>query len=420
MTLNIRPVVYHRGMRIACLYLPSLPLQVFLRGAPQWIGAPVAIVAAGARSTPTVIACSRAAWNAGLRPGISGVAAHESMSGLRVESIDHRAVKATVRALADALLGVTDVVDVGEPIGTHHAVYVAVPPRTRGASFGARLIEAAAAQGLRARVGIADDRFAAWVAASHGSEAAAEGGKVVTVPRGGSAAFLAPMPLSLLAISPEVQHVLGALGVRTLGDFATLPPPSTAHDWDADYQALARGDGGARLVAYEPREKIVERVAVGGEVGLGAALGLAARRVAARLAGRELAAVTLIVRSGHVDHQDALPLPMPAPTADEQDLSDAAAHLLREGATFVELEIAAAIAADAQVAAAATADGVPTAIAAEPSVPVVAPVFRLTPPDMLASAAREPHHRTRRGKQRSRAVVAAQSRLFAGLRALTT
>ncbi|MBL0218697.1 MAG: hypothetical protein IPQ07_33080 [Myxococcales bacterium] len=48
------------------------------------------------------------------------------------------------------------------------------------------------------------------------------------------------MPLSLLAITPEVQHMLEALGVRTLGGFAALPafsrPPARA-----DYRALARG-----------------------------------------------------------------------------------------------------------------------------------------------------------------------------------
>src|SRR5688500_1732022 len=153
-------------MRIACLYLPSLPLQAFLRGAPRWLGAPVALVAAGPRSAPTVVAVSRAAWTLGVRPGISAVAAHELAPGLLVEPTDHRAVRATLRALADSLLAISDVIDLGEPAGAHHAIYIKVPPRTRGASFGTRLLDLASAQGLRARVGIADDRFTAYIAAS--------------------------------------------------------------------------------------------------------------------------------------------------------------------------------------------------------------------------------------------------------------
>src|SRR5690606_19078569 len=65
-----------------------------------------------------------------------------------------------------------------------------------------------------------------------------------TVPRGGSAAFLAPLPLSFLPIDAEVQGMLQTCGVKTLGDFAALPPPSVSRAWtDVDFRALARGQG---------------------------------------------------------------------------------------------------------------------------------------------------------------------------------
>jgi hypothetical protein len=157
-------------------------------------------------------------------------------------------------AIAEALLELAPRVDRGgDPRGSHHAAYVEVPVGVRGATFGARVIGALDALGVVARVGIADDRFAAWAAASQ----ATDDQPVITVPRGGSAAFLAPLPLSLLAIPPEVQHVLGALGVNTLGEFAALPPPSVARAWDADYQQLARGEGGAALESYVPRSSAV-------------------------------------------------------------------------------------------------------------------------------------------------------------------
>src|SRR5690606_895849 len=101
-------------------------------------------------------------------------------------------------------------------------------------------------------------------------------------------------PLSLLAIPTEVQHMLEALGVRTLGEFAALPAPSIARPLEADYQALARGESGAHLRPYAPEAPIREDVVVSagnvlerdGQLGGPAAIALVARRIALRLAGR--------------------------------------------------------------------------------------------------------------------------------------
>ncbi len=404
-------------MRIACIYLPSLPLQVHLRGAPAQIGAPVAVVAsprAGALaalvSSPVVVARSRAAAAAGVRLGISALIAREAAPGLVVTAGDRAAEDAALRAVADALGAVTDGVDLGGAIGGQHAIYAAVPPRVRGTTFGARVLAVLEAQGLRARVGIADDRFTAWVAASFQASADEDG--VVSVPRGGSAAFLAPLPLALLAISPEVQHVLGALGVRTLGEFAALPPPSTMHPWDADYQQLARGEGAAQLTPYRATGGITERVACGGEVGVAAALGLAVRRLAGRLAGRGQAAASIYVRTGAGERE----VPLIAPLSDERDLGDRIGRAIHDvgAVAFIELEVTTLVDATGATAAPAASSGTSVPAEVDPSQsPSVAP-FRLTEPHARASALGVPHRRTRRGKQRPRHTVASQSRLFAG------
>src|SRR5690606_37960301 len=171
-----------------------------------------------------------------------------------------------------------------------------------------RLIDRLAAIGVSCRIGIADDRFTAWVAASTPLEAGAggrAGGRaedagVVAVPRGGSAAFLAPRPLSLLAISPEVQHMLESLGVRTLGEFAALPAPSVARPIEADYQALARGDSGDALRPYAPDLAIREHAVItpGGALSGPAAVALLASRIELRLTGRGRGAARLEVTVG--------------------------------------------------------------------------------------------------------------------------
>ena len=70
-------------------------------------------------------------------------------------------------------------------------------------------------------VGIADGRFTADIAARRQRPAP------VVIPPGESAAFLAPYPVSTLAlgeaVDPELCHLLGRLGLRTLGAVAALP-----------------------------------------------------------------------------------------------------------------------------------------------------------------------------------------------------
>ncbi len=308
-------------MRIACVHVPQFALQSLTRIDPSLRGAPVAVVGAGfdlstlvsgtrssiALHSPVVQACSRAAWALGIRHGMTAMAANALAPGqLRVVSAEAPLERETVRAIADALLTVSTVVDLGGRVGAggaHLAMYCEVPSKTRGASFGDRLLEVLDALGLSGRIGIADDRFTAWVAASHGG---AEDRGVVSVPRGGSAAFLAPRPLALLAITPEVQHMLEALGVRTLGEFAALPAPSVTRPMEADYQGLARGDSGHVLRPYAPESPVREQAVISPLVagssgntasaaspsaaspglGMSAAVALLAERVGLRLAGR--------------------------------------------------------------------------------------------------------------------------------------
>ncbi len=266
---------------------------------------------------PVVVACSRAAWALGVRLGMTATAARLVSPEVAIVAVDPASERETVRAIGDAVLGLTPVVDVGGRVGVggaHLAMYAEVPQKTRGQTFGERVLERLAQLGLTGRVGIADDRFTAWVAAAYGADTRTEPrartedhGIVTMVPRGGSAAFLAPRPLSLLAISAEVQHMLEALGVRTLGEFAALPAPSVARPLEADYRALARGESGTYLRPYAPEAAIREELMVAAGSVLDAVDGISgptaiaqvARRVALRLEGRgraaarlELAAVT--------------------------------------------------------------------------------------------------------------------------------
>jgi impB/mucB/samB family protein len=323
-------------MRIACIHVPQFALQCVTRTDPGLRGAAVAVVIPWPRQrhVPQVTACSRAAWAVGVRPGMPASAAHALSADLIVVPADATSERELVRALADVVLALSPVVDVGRRVGaneTHLALYAEVPSKMRGSSFGERVLERLAAINVTARIGIADDRFTAWVAAISEHDAEADSnGSITSVPRGGSAAFLAPRSLSLLSISPEVQHMLESLGVATIGEFAALPAPSHAvvRPLEADYRALARGESGHALRPYAPDAPIREELALR-HTSVPAAVALLAERVALRLAGRARGAARIEVMASGEGGEWLLPVSLADGTTAEQ-LADAIGAALAE------------------------------------------------------------------------------------------
>jgi protein ImuB len=112
----------------------------------------------------------------------------------------------------------------------------------------ARLRDAAAAVGVKIRVGIAESRIAALAAARLGRG-------VTIVEPGGDAAYLAPAPLSLLDLPEETATRLSRWGLRTLGELAALPTAGLFERLGGDgvrLQRLARGEDPRPLVSWRP------------------------------------------------------------------------------------------------------------------------------------------------------------------------
>lgn len=402
-------------MRIACLHLSGFALQAQLRGAlDSTIRAePWAVVGPKAGSPAAgllVISMSRAAADAGVRLGQSVYAARAAAPSLHVLEADRASWAGTLQAVGEALLSLSDCVDiVGQPRPEGHDVFAHVPARMRGDVFGAKVEQVLGALGLRCKIGIADDRFTAWVAAG-----SAIVGAPVSVPRGGAAAFLAPRPLALLGLDGAVLGMLAAGGVKTLGAFAELPAPSpTVHGprdgWDADLQALARGDGSARLHPFVPHATVAEHASVildGDKQAVALDALEYARcivaRVRARLDGRSDVPVAFVVEGasaadacrievGQVDAGAPGVSAVPVEEAVERTFSSVeqviASTLLRRSRCVVRAEFAEVIAA-----APAANDSAPSLIDAIGDVHLGASSVTL----------REPHRRTRRGKLRSR------------------
>ncbi len=309
-------------MRIACIHLPSFPLQAHIRQAPHLAGTAVAV------ARESEIACaSRAALAAGARPGMRLSAARALCPALAVVRSGAHVEARAAAAAGDVLRSLAD--DVEQSLtASGLSFYMNVPRGMRGIRFGETAVALLARQGLRARAGVADDRFTAYVAAAgpRDGEAGAPPPVALSVPRGGSAAFLAPYPLWLLPMEPDVKAMLCALGVRTLGEFAALPPPSIARPSSSsafDLQDLARGEGPAIVRANVTGEAITERIELATAVGDPEPLGFGVRPVADRIAGRlrarNAAAIELAISVG-----DGAPwVHDVAPTASHRTLLDA-------------------------------------------------------------------------------------------------
>jgi hypothetical protein len=218
--------------------------------------------------------------------------------------------------------------------------------------------------------------------------------------------------------------MLDALNIKTLGQFAELPPPSVMRPdrggWDADFQALARGDGGANLAPFSPSGPIAERIQLPAMQPLslgdaptipsvGASVELLAQRLAARLLGRgaDDVAVELTIR---LTGDGSLPAirSVVVQDADAATLGDAIGRALN-GATWQTIETIARPETAAPI--------ITTSPVAEPvrhEVEPIAPLVLLpTPAAYGRSDDRVEHRRTRRGKQRPR-IGTNQARLFAG------
>jgi protein ImuB len=220
------------GVRTLVVACPDWPVLAAGAGPDE----PAAVVRAN-----RVVATSPAARLDGVEVGQRRREAQGRCPGLAVLDADPARDARSFEAVAAVLERVTPRIELSRP------GLVAFPTRGPSRYFGgdealaamvaAAVEEVVAAEGWpgAAGVGVADGAFAARQAAAPG--------EVRVVERGGSAAFLAPLPVTVLG-RPELADVLVRLGLRTLGAFAALDGADVVARFGADGRTahrLARG-----------------------------------------------------------------------------------------------------------------------------------------------------------------------------------
>lgn len=204
-----------RVSAVACVRVPWFAAAAVVRCEPALAERPLVVVR-GRPPAADVVEANAAARACGVVPGMT-----EGQARARCPDLVRRPASEVVEASArQALLGAALAISPRVEDGGPGIVYVELAGLERlfgdAVAIGERLVRAARAVGLEARVGVASTRTAARVA-SHGSA------RVTVVPPGRERAMLAAAPLDVLALPPDLLATLARWGIRDLGGLAALP-----------------------------------------------------------------------------------------------------------------------------------------------------------------------------------------------------
>ena len=240
-------------MRVACVLITHLRAKVELRRQPHLRERPAVIVD---RSTgkPLVVDAFPAASAV-----VAGMTLEEALSrrpDTTVLEADEPACRRVFQQVLSALQGVSDRVE-GAELGTAYVGLDGLEALHGGESALVRALREAIPRDLSPRVGVAEAKFPAFVAArtSRGLESA-------TVPPE-AAAFLAPRSIDLLPLSRDVRDGLLRFGLYTMGAVATMPVELLIDQFGSEGQRaweLCQGIDGSPLVPLATEEAVVERI----------------------------------------------------------------------------------------------------------------------------------------------------------------
>lgn len=204
--------------RLACAVIPLFPLAARLRSEPELLGEALVIFEGNAHNA-RVIAATRTARQAGVRPGLSLPQARALMPALIARARDADCEATAQETLLEVAETISPRVEsFGD--GIVHLDIQGLEQHYRRQDpeidLGHTLLRDLDAVGLPARVGIAGNKLAARIAAELPHTP-------TIVPAGEEAVFLAPLPLERLAPAIEVAATLSRWGVRSIGELASLP-----------------------------------------------------------------------------------------------------------------------------------------------------------------------------------------------------
>ena len=283
--------------RIACLEVPDLAIAAIIRMRPELRAAAIAVTDGRGTRAP-VIAASERARSAGVRDGMTAAQARLVCDGVVVCPHAPDAVRAAGSALADVAATLGPRVELTDDGTVFLDCEGSAALCATEAELATILAARARHQGLDAFVGIGSSKLTARIAAR-----TSRGVRIVA--RTDEAAYLAPLPITLLDPDAATAATLAAWGIVRIGQLAALPAGEVAHRLGpagAPLVRMAHGDDDEPLRCRTAPTTIVEAVALEYGVDRLEPLLFLVRRLldqlASRLALHGLACTELAVRLG--------------------------------------------------------------------------------------------------------------------------
>ena len=243
-------------MKVACLLITHLRTKVEMRRHPNLKSSPAVIVGRSGRNgtgwwTPHSTAN-------GVSPGMTLEEALSIQPEALVIEADEPHYRRVFAQVLASLQGISDRVE-GSELGT---AYVRLDGLERLYGGEARLVNAllnAVPQDLAPRVGVAETKFPAFVAARVSGPLRATRVPIDAV------SFLAPQPVDLLPVSADLRATLHRFGLHTLGDVASMTETSLvdrfgAEGWRAWH--LSHGMDDSPVIPLPHVETVVERTSL--------------------------------------------------------------------------------------------------------------------------------------------------------------
>ncbi len=240
-------------MKVACVLITHLRAKCELRRQPALAAAP-AVVVDRSDGVPRVVDVLPAA--AGVTAGMALAEALSHNPDTVVIEANEPAYRRVFRQALTALQAVSDRVEQAA-LGVAYARLDGLETLYGGEErLVAALLRAVPAD-LAPRVGVADAKFPALVAAQAG-----RAGEVTRVPEY-AAAFLAPHPVTLLPLPPAAHASLQRFGLRTLGDVAAMRVDQLSGQFGADGTRawqLCHGIDDEPFIPLKHEESVTARV----------------------------------------------------------------------------------------------------------------------------------------------------------------
>ncbi len=240
-------------MRVACVLITHLRAKVELRRQPHLRASPAVIIDRSS-GKPLVVDALPAASGV-----IAGMTMEEALSrrpDTTVLEADEPTYRRVFQQALTALQGVSDRVE-GAELGTAYVGLDGLEALHGGEVALMRALREALPRDLAPRIGVAEAKFPAFVAARTGRRPEA-----VTVPPDADA-FLAPRSIDLLPLSRDVREGLLRFGLHTMGAVATMRVELLIDQFGNEGKRaweLCQGIDSSALVPLETEEAVVERI----------------------------------------------------------------------------------------------------------------------------------------------------------------